>query len=746
MKSLKNYAVFTLFFLAFSLNAQEKSKFLRDDNQEIKDLTKKVDNNGWLDFKEGNKTKHTDFFTKHKDAFGLGAKDKMDVIRENQEEKTNYKHYRMQQSYGGVPIEGAEFFLHYNAKDELDVANGKLCEDIKISSRPKLTADKALASAMSHYKNVVFSWQDSTHEKRTKKLEEDPNATSKPSPKLVITFPDGEELNSEKAVLAYRIEIRIVAPKHEDWCIYIEAQTGRVLKKRESIYNCQPKTLTFSTLFNGVQTALGSRCGTGFLGWGGNSNFLKANFVSNIAVNDVNFDDVFHDATNWGTVNQQFTSAYFGLERSSSYFKIAHNREGWDNNNFRVKARIDPNGVEIVNNARFRASDCTLLFAANTMSLDVVAHEYTHGMVFFTAGLGKNGLLISSSLDESFSDIFGEMTERLVTGNTNFSIGTQLPLFAINTSGSGLFFRNLVNPNLSEPFAQPSIFGGANWNGLGQPHTNGGVQNKWFSLLATGDFHNGVTVQSIGADNAAKIAWRNLTNFLGENSNYQDARNGAINAARILFGSCSNELLQTWRAWNAVGLPSPPPTPVIDGITNICLDHNFATNPISLSVCGVPGMTFTWSIPSGIGAFQNGNNLEIFEAPSAGNHIIDLFFTLDGVTESVQFIFSVQDCSGGPLLKAPKTQTNFGVINNIKAYANPTNDVIHLDLPIKEIDANYTLKLINTLGQVSLSQKVGFFTNKIDIHMLSNGIYNIILQDETGKIKYSSKIVKQKRE
>jgi bacillolysin len=719
---------------------------LRDDNQEVKDLTKKVDDNGWLEFKEGNKTKHTDFFTKHKNAFGLGAKDKMNVTRENQEEKKNYKHYRMQQSYSGVPIEGAEFFLHYNAKDELDVANGKLCENIKISVLPKITEDKAILAAMKHFKDVVFSWQDSTYEKGKKRLEEDPNATSKPLPKLVITFPDGEELNGKKAVLAYRMELRIIAPKHEDWCIYIDAQTGQVFKKRESVHNCQPKTLTFTTLFNGVQSALASRCGTGFLGWGGNSNFLKANFVSNIAVTEVNFGDVFHDADNWGTTNQQFTSTYFGLERSWNYFKATHNRQGWNNNNLRVVARVNPVGLVDGRPAFFNPNDCTLGFAANTMALDVVAHEFTHGMVFFTAGLGKNGVLISQSLNESFADIFGEMTERSVTGNTNFIIASQTPQFAVTNRGTGFFFRDLINPNLSEPDAQPSIVGGANWDGFGQPHTNGGVQNKWFSLLATGDFHNGVTVQSIGADNAAKIAWRNLTNFLGENSNYQDARNGAINAARILFGSCSNELLQTWRAWNAVGLPSPPPTPVIDGITNICLDHNFATNPISLSVCGVQGMTFTWSIPSGIGAFQNGNNLEIFDAPSAGNHIIDLFFTLDGITGSVQFIFSVQDCSGGPLLKAPKIQTNFGVINNIKAYPNPTNDVIYLDLPIKEIDANYTLKLINTLGQVSLSQKVGFLTNKIDIHMLSNGIYNIILQDETGKIKYSSKIVKQKRE
>jgi bacillolysin len=736
MKSIKNYAVFTLFLLAFSLNAQEKSKFLRDDNQEVKNLTKKVSDNGWLEFKEGNKTKHTDFFTKYKDAFGLGAKDKMNVTRENREAKTNYKHYRMQQSYGGIPIEGAEFFLHYNAKDELDVANGKLCESIKITGLPKIAEDKALFAAMKHFKNVVFSWQDSMYEKGKKRLDENPNATSKPLPKLVITFPDGQELNGDKAILAYRMDISIIAPKHEDWCIYIDAQTGQVFKKRESAHNCQPKTLTFTTLFNGVQSALASRCGTGFLGWGGNSNFLKANFVSNTAVTDVNFDDVFHDADNWGTTNQQFTSTYFGLTRSWGYFKIAHNRESWDNNNFKVVARVDPGGGGINNNAFFRPSDCTLGFAANTMSLDVVAHEYTHGMVFFTAGLGKNGVLISRSLNESFADIFGEMTERLTTGNTNFRIGAQLPLFAVNPNG--FFFRDLINPNLSEPNAQPSRVGGANWDGFGQPHTNGGVQNKWFSLLALGGLHNGVTVQSIGADNAAKIAWFNLTNFLGENSNYEDARNGAINAARILFGCGSNELLQTWRAWNAVGLPSPIPAPNPIG----SMVFQCETDPVSVAPCWFAGATYSWSNISSVNGQLSGinNNTLTFIPNTVGAHSITLTATLDGNTFTLPFFVSVYSCSGPEYLRAPKP--NSARHNAIKIYPNPTHDVVNIDLPVDQNQGIYQINLINSIGQNVKTEILTKFNNKLSIQGLNEGFYTIVLRDISGKIIYSQKILK----
>ena len=741
MKSLKNYAVFTLFLLAFSLNAQEKPKFLRDDNQEIKDLTKKVGDNGWLEFKEGNKTKHTEFFTKHKDAFGLSASDKLDVTRENREAKTNYKHYRMQQSYGGVPIEGAEFFLHYNAKDELDVANGKLCENIRISGPPQITEDNAITAAIKHFKDVVFSWQDSTHEKGRKRLDKNPNATSKPLPKLVITFPDGDELNGKKAVLAYRMYIQIIAPKHEDWCIYIDAQNGRVFKKRESVHNCQPKTLTFTTLFNGVQSALGSRCGTGFLGWGGNSNFLKADFVSDIAVNDVNFDDVHHDADNWGTTNQQFTSTYFGLERSSSYFKIAHNRESWDNNNFRVVARVNPVGLVDNRPAFFDPNDCTLGFAANTMALDVVAHEYTHGMVFFTAGLGKNGVLISSSLNESFADIFGEMTERLVTGNTNFRIGSQTPQFAITTRGSGFFFRDLINPNLSEPDAQPSIFGGANWDGFGQPHTNGGVQNKWFSLLAAGGFHNGVTVQTIGADNAAKIAWHSLTHFLGENSNYQDARDGAINSARILYGCGSNELLQTWRAWNAVGLATPMPAPLIE--TNLIYQCE-TDQTASITPCWFQGATYSWSNLSAVGGVVSGvnNNTLTFNIKTVKNATVTLTATFQGNTVNIPISIRVIKCTGGQiLLRNPNNSGN----SNYPVFSispNPTYEMVNIDLKDSNDEGVYKVNVVNSVGQVMKVETLKQSQNQINLAGLANGLYNIVIYDSAGDIKQSSKIIK----
>ena len=61
------------------------------------------------------------------------------------------------------------------------------------------------------------------------------------------------------------------------------------------------------------------------------------------------------------------------------------------------------------------------------MALDVLGHEFTHGMNDFMAQLGRTGVYQSRSLNESFADIFGEMVERHATGYSNLSVGSQVP-------------------------------------------------------------------------------------------------------------------------------------------------------------------------------------------------------------------------------------------------------------------------------------------------------------------------------
>jgi len=70
----------------------------------------------------------------------------------------------------------------------------------------------------------------------------------------------------------------------------------------------------------------------------------------------------------------------------------------------------------------------------------------------------------------------------------------------------------------------------------------------------TNDKGNQFTVNGIGIDKAAAIAYRNLSVYLFPNATYADARFYAIKAAEDLFGTCSAEYQATINAWYAVGV------------------------------------------------------------------------------------------------------------------------------------------------------------------------------------------------
>ena len=460
-----------------------------------------------------------------------------------------------------------------------------------------------------------------------------------------------------------------------------------------------------------------------------------------------------------GVAAQQFTTAHWALDKSWTYFRDVRGRNGWNGSGMKAKLRVwesespvplDPiiliNGVPANSNpiAAFLGGNVNeMVVGKDAMALDVMAHEFSHGMNRFTAKLGNTGVWHSMSLNESFADIFGEMVERHATGNTNFRIGNQVPAAAIGVN----FFRDLQNPALSIPTAQPSIFEGANWvfnptNNINfSPHENGGVQNRWFTLLAIGGFQNGVNVSGIGSDKASRIAWGNLTTRLGEASNFMDARNGAVDVARATYGACSNELLQTIRAWRAVGLDGPLTNPAINGNSFVCWD-DFSYFPMTINGCWFSGATFSWHFPPELNAIASGSDLQIQSINGSGTFTVTLTATFEGVTRTQDFTLFVTGCGGGQFLITPSNKHSIG---KATIYPNPTTHYVNIDLPAVDIDKVYNLKVVNTLGQVAFSKKINYFDNKIDMSRLSDGFYNFIIQDDNGNIKYSSKIQKNRQ-
>lgn len=198
------------------------------------------------------------------------------------------------------------------------------------------------------------------------------------------------------------------------------------------------------------------------------------------------------------------------------------------------------------------------------VTLDVLAHEFTHLVTESTAKLEYQGE--SGALNESFSDIMGISVKHAVKGSKaadNWLIGEEVML-------QDPCMRDMSH-RLPAETKQPVYYKGEDWIPTDSPkddggvHTNSGVQNYWFYVLCEGaqggKFDNmmgpwgeGVVVNGIGMEKAVQIAYRNLTQYLSERSNYADARRGSLQAAADLYGEFSQEYESVDNAWYAVGV------------------------------------------------------------------------------------------------------------------------------------------------------------------------------------------------
>jgi Zn-dependent metalloprotease len=190
-------------------------------------------------------------------------------------------------------------------------------------------------------------------------------------------------------------------------------------------------------------------------------------------------------------------------------------------------------------------------------TIDIVGHEITHGVTAHSAKLVYQGE--PGALNESFSDIFGTAVEFYAVGSEKGDWLNGEDVF----KGLGAI-RSLKDPKI---FSCPDTYLGEYWyntvnsNDYGGVHTNSGVQNHWFYLLSeggSGENDDGVLfhVTGIGLEDAAAVAYRNLTNYLLPDSRYTDAATYSIQAAGNLFGEESQQVESTRSAWEAVGIYS----------------------------------------------------------------------------------------------------------------------------------------------------------------------------------------------
>lgn len=250
-------------------------------------------------------------------------------------------------------------------------------------------------------------------------------------------------------------------------------------------------------------------------------------------------------------------SAATNLSATYDYFLADHQHDSVDDDGASLLAfvRVDQG----LANAFYNFATRTMYFGDAgpwAGSLDVVAHEITHGVVAESAGLVYQDQ--SGALNESFADIFGEMVEADRTGQTDWKMGSQLgnPLRNMADPGSLTTFLGGPYPSRMSEY----IFTSEDSGGV---HLNSSIHNHAFYLLAVG------LPNAIGAGDAAEIFYRALTTKLSAQSQFVDARFAAIQSAEELFGIDSAQANATTEAFDAVEIfdvetnpgPSPHPAP-----------------------------------------------------------------------------------------------------------------------------------------------------------------------------------------
>lgn len=185
-------------------------------------------------------------------------------------------------------------------------------------------------------------------------------------------------------------------------------------------------------------------------------------------------------------------------------------------------------------------------------SVEVVAHELTHGVTQFSSNLIYRGE--SGALNEAFSDMMGVAAEfyyASVRGRpANYTIGDDV----ITPRG----LRSMSNPGaFSDPdhYSRRALSSADNFG----VHTNSGIPNQVYYLAIEGGTNptSGLSVQGVGSANREqieKIFYRAFTLMLPASANFYLARVATIQSARDLYGADSAAERAVTQAWDAVGV------------------------------------------------------------------------------------------------------------------------------------------------------------------------------------------------
>ncbi|MBD9733021.1 M4 family metallopeptidase [Streptomyces sp. H28] len=475
---------------------------------------------------------------------GLGAKEKL-VVRDVLKDRDGTVHVRYERTYDGLPVLGGDLVVQGDRAGEADT----VVKATRAAVKPATTAT-AVPAAKAEQQALSAA-----------KAEKAESPDVDRAPRKVIWAADG------KPVVAY--ETVVGGLQHDgtpqELHVVTDATTGEKLYEWQAVQNG-----TGHTVYSGTVDLTTTQSGSTYnLTDGARGNHRTYNLNRGTSGTGTLFsgpDDVWGNGSP-SNAESAAADAHYGAALTWDYYKNVHGRNGIRGDGVGAYSRVHY-GNNYVN--AFWSDSCFCMTYgdgsgnANPLtSIDVAAHEMTHGLTSNTAGLIYSGE--SGGLNEATSDIFGSTVE--FYANNSSDVGDYLIGEEIDINGDGTPLRYMDKPS-KDGKSKDSWYSGI---GSIDVHYSSGVANHFFYLLAEGSGTktiNGVTYDSptsdglpvtgIGRGKAEKIWFRALTTKFTSTTNYAAARTGTLAAAGELYGTDSAEYKAVQDAWAGVNVGSRP--------------------------------------------------------------------------------------------------------------------------------------------------------------------------------------------
>ncbi|WNJ19538.1 M4 family metallopeptidase [Pontibacter sp. G13] len=701
----------------------------------------------WWIINEAAQVNPADWFSHYGRHIGVQPAHSFKLIGRKTDE-LGMNHDRYQLFHQGIPVKNSHYFLH-SFRGELKHAHGAIPEIPMFAFSDTISSEEATELIEEHLDGASFAWEDPdwlfAHHS-----ESDSSMTDwHPHGEIVIgQFQD--QLGHTHFPLLWEFKLRLLDP--DEWVnIQVDAFSGKILHVINLRHQCQPEPASGNTLYNGSQIfKVKSR------GWPNSDYILKD--CSDASIHTKVFElnsfgqpkswgrisEVSHDDPTWEDEHLHAQSAHWATQQAQAWFSDALSYQPATGSELKTRVFVDWRDAvnQIQGNSMHEfVKGIHYLYIGqmdgmSLATLDVVGHEYAHGIVAETAGLVYERE--AGALNESFCDIFGVMIQRhaQTSGAIDWTIAEDIR--AIRSLESPWSFQQASSFGTSDPFWVPTHaqecpvaipglppFGNDNC-GI---HFNSGVQNHWFYLLSVGGSQLNIPVEPIGPDAAAQIAFRSLQFYLHPTASFEDARRASIQSAEDLFGRCSPQWIQVQNAWAAVGVGNPhlQLCPHISGPDTVCLN---AVGKYSLTMeASAPDASLTWtSIPTGwlyslSGPNETILNLEPPEILTPGTYFVSV--SARRGTEEVRSSHPIHfvECTDPDSDPASPPR---GPSPYLFAAPNPTFRNATLYFPYLYNDGD--LSVFDPQGRLVHRESIESSGRKVDLSHLTQGLYYLQLK------------------